>query len=93
MRFRKGIGQLSATMKSIKRRKRFSRGFVAVISVIVLSLLGLASACTTVIRRDEPLPDQKYFFHKTMSREVLENYLSRAVTHAGLCAGSLYHAV
>ena len=31
---------------------------------------------------------QNYKFDGSMSRAILENYLSRAVTHAGLCSSS-----
>src|SRR5256885_5235078 len=52
----------------------------------VLIAFLIARACTGA-RAEGPLPGRSYQFDKTISREVLENYLSRSITMEGLLNG------
>jgi len=50
-------------------------------------LLTAGLAATLCCRAAAPAPVDKYYFDRTISREVLENYLSRSITMEGLLNG------
>src|SRR5580704_1081218 len=50
-------------------------------------ILLTAALAATLCCQAAPAPADKYSFDKTISREVLENYLSRSITMEGLLNG------
>ncbi|WP_188554975.1 hypothetical protein [Edaphobacter dinghuensis] len=61
------------------------RSFLA--SSLALSTLTLTKRAFCLLDTNQPLPRRNYDFHKTISREVLDNYLSRSISMEGLLNG------
>src|SRR6266700_1121052 len=69
----------------LDRRRFLERSLASCFSVSALALARESSAL--LLRAQASLRRRNYSFHQTISREVLDNYLSRSISMEGLLNG------
>lgn len=66
----------------------FARLWLPGMLVLLSAVIGVRAPSLSAVPRRNPSADTRYEFKKTISQATLNSYLSRAVTHYGLCSTS-----